>query len=66
MVSPRIPRLQPWGVVNVGDSLLASVSHLLVIGLGWGTALGTVGALVGRAFTRRTTSPAKEEAAPVA
>lgn len=53
-------------VFIVGDSLLASVSHLLVIGLGWGTALGTVGALVGRAFTRRTTSPAKEEAAPVA
>ena len=36
----------------VGDSLFASVSHLLVIGLGWGMALGTVGSLLGRALRR--------------
>ena len=36
----------------VGDSLLGSLSHLLLIGLGWGTVLGTVGALLGRVLRR--------------
>ena len=50
----------------IGDSLLASISHLLIIGLGWGTALGTVGALLGRALGGRNTAPTKQGSAPTA
>ena len=32
----------------VGDSLFGSVSHLLLIGAGWGSLLGALGAVLGR------------------
>lgn len=38
----------------VGDSLFASVSHLLAIGFVWGALGGTIGALVGRLFRRKS------------
>lgn len=41
----------------VGDSLFASVSHLLAIGFVWGTMGGAGGALVGRLFRRRNAAP---------
>ncbi len=41
----------------VGDSLFASVSHLLAIGFVWGTVGGAIGALVGRLFRRRSATP---------
>jgi len=43
----------------VGDSLFGSVSHLLIVGVVWGTAVGAMGALVGRAFRRRRAALAK-------
>jgi hypothetical protein len=45
----------------VGDSLFASVSHLLAIGLIWGTVGGTIGALIGRLF-RQGKEPAAASA----
>lgn len=38
----------------IGDSLVASVSHLVIVGIAWGTGLGTLGALLGRALRRRS------------
>jgi hypothetical protein len=46
-----------------GDSLLGSVNHLVIVGLGWGTMSGTVGALLGRALRRSHTAPVKEVSA---